>query len=297
MKTGSSTLAGVILRIAHLRGSQLLPHGGPCRMRIDHSSARELDYANRNRKKSVVISLLREPTKRVISQFFHFRVSQNKVDPTDAKFIQYLKGQAPQLSNYYTKDLTMRDIDLEEEDHEAIIQDILNEYNFIAITERMDESLVVLKLLLGLDYRDILYMSAKKHGSFTSSADNSCIYIVPSFITEGMQNFFKSRYWEKYLRADRLLYQAAVKSLDNTIDALGRDLVEQQVQIFRQALQYAQHECDAHTIYRCNSRGDFVGDNSTCYLWDIGCGHDCLDAIQIEQAIGDEMEDNTYSSS
>ena len=88
MKTGSSTMAGVMLRLAHRKGKELL-ESGPCRMRIDHSSATKLEYARRNKKRSYMISLLREPTKRAISQYFHFRVSEKKEDPIDENFQNY----------------------------------------------------------------------------------------------------------------------------------------------------------------------------------------------------------------
>lgn len=253
-------------------------------MRIDHSSARELRYFERNKEKSILISLLREPTKRAISQYFHFRVSDKKEDPVDDNFQNYFFEEAQFRSNYYAKDLSMKDVDLVNGDHNQIVQDILDQYNFIAITERMDESLVVMKMLMGLDFEDILYMSAKTHGSFTSgSATSPCIYITPSFISDGMKEFFASEYWKQYMAVDNLLYAAAKKSLDNTIDALGRSEVERQLQIFKEAQAYTQKACKDRTIYRCNSKGQFVGaNNSTCYMWDIGCGFDCLNEVTLE---------------
>jgi hypothetical protein len=88
-----------------------------------------------------------------------------------------------------------------------IVKEILSKYNFIAITARMDESLVLLKQLLDLQMGDILYMSTKTHGSFTTGPGTSpCIYIVPSFLTYGMNEFFESQYWKNYTRgADQRL--------------------------------------------------------------------------------------------
>lgn len=73
MKTGSSTLTGVILRLANRKSKELLPEShAPCKLRMDHSSARSMDYANRDKKKSFLMSLLRDPTKRAISHVCHF---------------------------------------------------------------------------------------------------------------------------------------------------------------------------------------------------------------------------------
>jgi hypothetical protein len=268
----------------------------PCRMRIDHSSAHKMEYAIRKKDKSYLISLLRDPTKRAISHYFHFIVSEQKQDPTDENFQRFFSQHAGSWSNYYTKDLSMKQgrrthwttgestatTTATAYQDSRTVQQILNQYNFIAITERLDESLVVLKLLLGLDTEDILYMSAKKHGSFTAGPpSHPCVYITPSFLTSGMQHFFQSEYWQSYIRLDQLLYNAAIQSLDNTIESLGHQKVQEELVLFRKARAYAQERCQERTVYRCNSKGEFVGSNSTCYFWDIGCGYECLNEISV----------------
>jgi hypothetical protein len=312
MKTGSSTLAGVILSIAHRKAKTLLPHSDnlPCKVRVDHSPARILGYGERDKQRSFLISLLRDPTKRAMSQFFHFRVSEEGSQPTDERFQSYFRDNARRLSNYYVRDLAMDHIyGLEEmQNYDSLVQDIIDEYDFIAITERMDESLVVLKMLLDLNYGDVLYMSAKSAGSFTAAGGGPkqktrCIYIVPSFTTPGMKEFFASKEWKKYIAADLALYKAANASLDKTIDSLGRQEFQQQLATFQRVKEQAQAKCMTRTIYRCDATGRYVGPkNSTCLLWDVGtysikcwilrgrvkagrslhfwistgCGHDCL---------------------
>jgi hypothetical protein len=51
----------------------------------------------------------------------------------------------------------------------AIINQILSDYDFIGITERMAESAVALMMLLGVNMGDILYLSAK--GSINGRQD------------------------------------------------------------------------------------------------------------------------------
>lgn len=297
MKTASSTLSGVLLRLAHRRGLVVNKSTSsgvetiPCRLRISHSSAREMEYHKRDVEKSFLLSLLRDPTKRAISHYFHFIVSQQKHDPTDENFKGYFLRENSPWSSYYIKDLAMRAEDLPDEDSDSkddfSVNQILSQYNFIAITERMEESLIVLKLLLGLEMEDILFMPAKKHGSFTTGVppERPCVYIVPPFLTPGMQEFFESQYWKNYTRIDQRLYDAAVQSLDNTIEALGRQKVQEEVLVFRQALQYAHQRCEERTVYKCNSKGDFVDSNSTCYMWDVGCGYECLNEISITKDV------------
>jgi hypothetical protein len=171
------------------------------------------------------------------------------------------------------------------DNYSEVVQTIIDEFDFIGITERMDESLVVLKMLLDLELGDILYMSAKTQGSFTSAGGPSgprCIYIVPSFLTPGMKKFFESDYWKRYIAADVALYKAAQASLDKTIEKLGRQEFEDNLSEFRIAKEKAQIRCEDRTIYRCNPAGEYIGMNSTCLMWDVGCGYECLDEFGLE---------------
>ena len=160
-------------------------------------------------------------------QFFHFRVSDEGLQPVDQVFQEWIHTRTKVYSNYYVKDLSMEPVHglKKVNDYSELVKGIIDEYDFIAITECMDESLVVLvlKMLLDFDLGDILYMSAKTQGSFMSSKGEDgprCIYIVPSFLTPGMKDFFASDYWKKYIAADVALYKAANASLDKTIDKL-----------------------------------------------------------------------------
>jgi hypothetical protein len=295
-KTGSSTMTGVLLRIAYRKAREMLGNADrPCKNRIDHSPARALEYGKRDREKSFLISMLREPTKRAISAYFHFRVSRQKEDPIDKNFQNYFRIWTDKrsnitikdpFSNYYTMDLTVHDIDLENGNHTKIVQDILESYDFIAITERMDESLVVLKMLLHLQYNDILYMSAKKKGSFIPGPHvdgyGRCIYIVPGFLSPGMKEFFASEYWKSYVAVDNLLYKAAQKSLDNTIDALGRSEFEKQLATFRRLLEQAQTDCEGEPLSRCDDAGRLLPARKiSCLYGDVGCEHKCLSRVNV----------------
>lgn len=287
-KTGSTTLAGVVLRLLHRQArrrrqeDERSSSGAPCRTRIDHASALVLQYARRNRAKSFLMTMLREPTKRAISAYFHFRVSNAKEDPTDLNFQNWFRS-TPRLSNFYTKELSMHPMeDLKNRNHTEIVQDILQSFDFIAITERLDESLVVLKMLLRLDFSDILYLNANTAGNFRTGLHRNCIYLVPSFLTPGMQEFFASDYWKNFVAIDNLLYQAALKSLDNTIDSLGRTEVKRQLNTFSQMRQMAQKQCMGEALSVCDKTGTFVGSNASCLLWDLGCGFECLDRLERE---------------
>ena len=50
-----------------------------------------------------------------------------------------------------------------------IVKDIMNDYDFLILVERYDESLVAMQLLLGLETSDILYLPSRHAGSFWST--------------------------------------------------------------------------------------------------------------------------------
>lgn len=279
MKTGSSTMAGVTIRIARNVAKRL--YGNKfrlCKLRFDHSSASRQDYGNRNKEKSFLFTIIREPTSRAISQFFHFHVSREKIEPTDQQFQQHLL-RYPYLDHYYLRDLSTKQFTPGVNNTVNAINDILSEYNFIGITERLDESLVVLQMLLGLKTNDLLYLKAKGNGGYDDAAtmNRTCQYIVPSFVSPGMEKFFASKEWKDRIAGDELLYAAADKSLDLTIDALGREEFKRNLVLFRKTLALAEATC-TNVRFPCSESGEL--NNRTDCLWlDSGCGVNCLDNI------------------
>lgn len=139
-KTASSTSVGVNLRIAKSvaqRGNHPFPF---CRTRFDH--AKQWDrhgtlFANRTLEESFLWAIIREPTKRAISQFFHFQVSRAGVLPTDDNFRQFV--QRDMFRDYYIRSLSTRRVRRNETIDHTIANEIVQAYNFIGISERIDE--------------------------------------------------------------------------------------------------------------------------------------------------------------
>lgn len=82
-KTGTTTMVGILMRLAHNRAQamsleQLKTHNitnkpfKTCNHRAMHGSAKSYRYHLRNRQKSFLFSLIRDPTAKAISRFFHF---------------------------------------------------------------------------------------------------------------------------------------------------------------------------------------------------------------------------------
>ena len=75
MKTGSSTVSGVAIRIALNMARRLGKTYNICKSRFDHTYAYKMDFAKRDKKKSFLWTIIREPNSRAASSFFHFKVS------------------------------------------------------------------------------------------------------------------------------------------------------------------------------------------------------------------------------
>ena len=66
MKTGSSTAAGLNLRISRNVARRYFPQFKICRLRNDHATASRLEYGRRTPSKSFLWTIVRDPTKRAV---------------------------------------------------------------------------------------------------------------------------------------------------------------------------------------------------------------------------------------
>jgi hypothetical protein len=287
VKTGGSTATGITMRIAKHTAERRHEKFWICRGRWDHNWAFKM-LKERRRDDSFTWTVLREPTKRAISEFYHFEVSRNKVSSSDESFIKYLtKGEHSRIQrNLYLRVLSIDySYSVFDEDAPSIINAILSDYDFIGITERMDESVVALAMLLNLPLGDVLYLDAKGHGGYDDGVyNNTCVYIKPSILSPRMRNFFGNEYWTDMIKWDRLLYDASNRSLDLTIDGLGRDAFNKNLIKFRNANQVARDRCLPLNVFPCTSTGEH-NKNASCLWSDSGCGYKCLDEVALEHGI------------
>jgi hypothetical protein len=290
-KTGSSTTSGVNLRIArNVAQRRKRLNITICDARFDHGPTFFPGYTlfnDRISNASILWSVLRDPTKRAISQFFHMEVSRKKLEPTDANLIRFLRQyHKSMMQDYYYKALyTKAKFDRDKISPIPTANQILRTYNFIGITERLDESLVVLMMLFRLKMADILYLSAKTKGGYDDGGgrggEHICTYIWPSFVTPGVDAFLHSKEWRDTIRYDMLLYQAVNQSLEMTIDTLGRSRFNDNLQKYQAAQKLAEERCLPTTVFPCDIGG--VYHPTTDCIWnDSGCGTTCLDTIATE---------------
>ena len=295
MKTGGSSAAGVNLRIAKNLQERYYPHYSTqnnselCLSRNDHATSHSLQMNQRIREESFLWTILREPTSRIVSQFFHFQVSREKVEPTDANFKAYIedintKSRSKLDKYYFTSLTTSTKTEYTNYVHKLknpnkLVNQILKDYDFIGITERMDESIVTLQLLLNLPTSDVLFLNAKNSGGYDDGGHKEgCVYIVPSFVSPGMKEYFDNFPYNNSI--DTQLYLAANRSLDLTIDALGRDKFNRALQKYRHVQGIVNDVCNKPGIvtFPCNPDGT-KNKNNHCIWADSGCGTKCIDRV------------------
>jgi hypothetical protein len=284
VKVGSSTALGVNLRIAEHEAQRQNKTFGRCT--ATHGHAQGYYFKDRIPNKSVLWSMIRDPTKRAVSEFFHFIVSREKVEPTPWNFVQYIHSNKINSRNY---NLKLHDpTGSGSGPTPSAVHRILNAYDFIGITERFDESMVVLQLLLHLPTSDVLYLNAKRAGNYDDGASkNLCVYIVPSFVTPGMAEYFESNEWKSRVEKDYVLYHAVNASLDHTINhAIGREKFDAALRKFRYAQQIVNDECADEAKFPCTPDGVKVGEQATdCYHKDSGCGKSCINRVVEERGL------------
>ena len=280
-KTGSTTISRIMKRIvSHV--AQRSSNVTICQHREDHVNGAGLWYANRDPHHSFLLASVRDPAQRAISRFFwsyvtrHSNGTEEPIFMMDDAFVQdYLnqstsvasgctsKGQGGYQLNY----ISMEPIPewsawsphsptkvIHSQSVEKNVQNAMAQYDFLLLNERMDESLVLLQLLLGLETSDILSLSFNVGGSYRYE-HGKCKQLVKSHISPGMQAYFESDEWYAKNYGDYLLYAAGNRSLDMTIEQLGRTRFDAAMQEFHRLEAKVNGICPQQVPFPCSANG------------------------------------------
>jgi len=300
-KTGSSTIAGVLQRVSR-RGT-----GVPCDHLVQHVFGAGRHYGNRNPRRSLLISSIREPAERAMSRVFYRHVSIKNKDPTDEN-VRFLLDQTSSQygavsqgqGGFQTNYLALHDITpwshwtKERPNHVmdpdkviSIVKEIMDGFDIIILKERLEESLVVLQLLLEVDIGDILSTSSKVGGMYTFHKKLGCVHLTKSFISPVIQEYLDSSTWLAQNYGDYLLYKTVNISLDSTIQFLGTKRVEQGIAKYRHLMELGLNHCDPYVIFPCSANGTDQHDlaRQSCYNLDEGCGYQCLNELVQNQSL------------
>ena len=116
---------------------------------------------------SLAWAVVRYPAERDLTEIFYQHVSREGLPPTDKNLQLLLKGMRGRQTRYLVPDWSdLESLKLYRKggNHSALaglIQDrILDNYDFLAIAERLEESLAVMKLLWNLELSDLIVLSS-----------------------------------------------------------------------------------------------------------------------------------------
>ena len=130
--------------------------------------------------------MIRKRASQLISRFFFAGVGRNYKEPTLENFKQHTAFNM-QISFISPRNISLNDLNTEEQ-RRRTVKKIIDEYYFMGVTERMDESLIALQFILGLDTGDILHVSSKVNRRHNNRRCHGiCNKILLSTLTEEMK--------------------------------------------------------------------------------------------------------------
>ena len=298
-KAASSTVAGVVLGIARNHATK---NGSWAWVKWHHTPG--MEYKNRNPRRSFLLTSLRDPAARAISRYFYTAVSWQGIRPTETSMIEWLKDNHPQYGSvaeqggFQFRFGSLRPLpivwDKRNKTHvsdplgvQGNVRQILFDYDFILIAERLDESLVALSMVMGLEVDEVVVMDAKVAGGSTYLFEKSpgkpamCWKLVRSFRPKRVNDYIKSAEWRAINYGDYLLHAAASYSLDSTIDRLGRQNFDRRLLEYRRLKHIVEFQCANATFLPCSVIGkpQRAKSKRNCLGDDSGCGYKCIEAV------------------
>lgn len=299
-KTGSSTIAGATLRIARTHHVEA---------RYDHSSGEEYGRQGRHPTHSFLFSSIRDPAERSLSFLaYEFSRTQHHKAMDLATLLESLRsmdrlGAVQKSEGRGGTQLAFTSLHsihkhsawkpsfpehvVRADRVEQHASDVLKNYDFLLVTERMDESLVALAMLLRVSVRDVVVFSSKiaarnvpasagenDHGSrqlvqakvdqqflaiHNKAGGMSCVplrYIPTELLDDPQtQTFLQSDHWHAMNYGDYILHEAATRSLDKTIQDLGRANFQHNLAEYRSIVAKANEYCIGQVHGPCSSNG------------------------------------------
>jgi len=306
-KAGSSTAAAVALQIAQVVGesnnndktNQTTSSSSTitCPHHVHHAQFHVLDTS-----KQFLWTSVREPSARMVSAYFFTELSRRQQAYNATFLIERLEHAKYYQMRYIQQrvgDLYFVPKGLNESyvtstkqgKHKKRIFEVaglFQTFSFVAVTERMDESLVVMKLLFGFSDEAMVVLDSKASGGYDDGQfQNTCHKIIKPNLTQDVIQYISKNNggnvsFHDDSNYDDLMYMVANRSLDKTIEVLGREKVSKEVERHRQLKRLAQESCGSVAILPCGGNNvtapnpDHV---ASCYFGDVGCGHECVMAV------------------
>ena len=157
---------GVMLRIADTLGRRLNNNNNSysCYSRNHHGLAGTGDrkYVFRKEDRSMLWSILRHPAAWVMIDLFFYQVTlQGEQKATEELILKHI-SQHDRFKTFCTDYLRLKRFKRSEQNIEHLLQN----YDFLAVSEHMGESLVVLSTILKLPLADVIVLPSKQSGGY-----------------------------------------------------------------------------------------------------------------------------------
>lgn len=296
-KCGSTTVADIVSswRNVFSNKQNITSPTMHCKAYFHHMMAYKLHgLAHRQKEKSFLFTFIREPTERFKSDFYYHGISKAKrYDNASLEnfqhFAQSQLEKRTRYGGYMMHFMTMDNSTLPSFQNKFAfwnpeqpnyiqnsnvllrhVESLIQEYDFIGIMSRMDESLVVLSMILDIPMKHVLYLNRRQSGSFDYDfLRNQCFFVEKPKASHELEQYLKSDEWYSKNAGDFLLYRAAHESLDRTIDSLGRSGFEEKLKLFKELKAQMGLICDVNCS-RCTDKGEVrdksVKQNPKCSL-------------------------------
>ena len=204
-------------------------------------------------KRTFLMTFIREPAERALSEFYHLHASRHNETATDRHILNFVEKEHDHIMNYIATGESAAEI--------------MAKYDFIGITDRFAESMLVLAHRLGIGLEDMLYVKAKD--SHHLKVDNKGYHFVPSVPVNGqseeVQEYIKGE-WTLQNAADYELWTMANAEMDRwiaNIDGFADDLKR-----YKDLLEKVEDKC-----------GDLPNKKVDCIHADEGCGMHCIQKV------------------
>lgn len=295
-KASSSTCEGINAAIAHHVGGRTFSDHVICEHYGRHEFANAKIHGRKHPSKSLLWTFVRHPRTRDLSQVFHFRVSRQGLDPhKDTEILlEALRNQKSTQTKYLLSHYIQETFwdpqwvsQYPRKIRKLLDRHILDQYDFIGLTERMTESLAVMTLLWDLDPKDVIVLSAKQshhNQSYDAGGNRHRCHKLQAPTADNLpvalSNYLNSSDYERG-HADFLLYHEVQAKLDHTIQGLGASLVQDRAARIGHLQAWAEQVCRPTAIFPCSETGVYQGlkAQANCYVQDAGCGYPCVDQL------------------
>jgi len=134
--------------------------------------------------------------------------------------------------------------------------------------------------------------SLKSNGNYDDGMFNkTCHLIQKSFVSSEVEQFIQSSGWKHIVYWDEILHKAASISLDMTIERLGREAFQRQLDVFRRVQVELTKQCSSKVVFPCSSTGKRIPpDETDCLFGDNACGFDCMDKFFEKSSVAASLE-------